>query len=367
MSLNSAIMDIRKYKVEDFVLDANFRRWVLKQAVSDNLYWESVFEKVPYKSVEAAQAREIILNLSAKKFNLPDKELRQLWESIDKDSSIGQLVEREKVIPLYPIGILKERMENTAYKKRQIFLWGKLAIIALLLVFFGALANSFFTNTVKNEEVPIVYDIKKSEPGVKVQLSLKDGTKVLLNSGSTFRYPKNFSENRRDVFLSGEAFFEIASDSLRPFIVHSGDSRITALGTAFIVNAYNLGKIDIALLEGKVAVETSINPLPQLLNPGEALLLDNKERLLKKRIFDRDKILSWTNKIIMFDKTSLGEAIRILENWYGVKIIVHNKPQMEIFLSGKFRDETLKNVLKGLSYASKFQFTINKDRVEIQF
>jgi len=362
-------MDIRKYKVEDFVLDPNFRRWVLKPGISDNLYWEGVFEKFPHKSVEATAAREIILNLRAKKFNLPEQDLKLLWESIDNDLPIDQMAEREKIIPLHPVGILKSHLEKTTFKNRQIFLLVKIAVMALMVVFMGSLAHSFFTNLVQTEAKPspVVLEEKNADPGVKLQLTLKDGTKVLLNSGTTVRYAKNFSEDKREVFLSGEAFFEIASDSLRPFIVHSGDSRVTALGTSFVVNAYNPEKIDVALLEGKVAVETSINPTPQLLFPGEALLMDNKEGSLNKRVFNKEKVISWTNKTILLDQTSLDEAVRILENWYGVEIIVLNKPQKEIFLSGKFKDETLKNILKGLSYAAKFKFTINKEHVEILF
>ncbi|WP_339926422.1 FecR domain-containing protein [uncultured Cyclobacterium sp.] len=361
-------MDIRKYEVEDFVLDPNFRRWVLKPTTSDNLYWENIFDKVPYKLYEASQARELILNLSTKKFNLPDKEQKFLWDRIDKDLEIRYPEEENIVIPLNPIGVLKSSSYQNSSKKRNGFLWVKVAIISFLLVFMGALIYSQLYQPVQVEEIAaIVYEIKKAEPGVKVQLTLKDGTKVLLNSGSTFRYPKIFDKNSRAVYLNGEAYFEIAKDSLKPFIVHSGVSKVTALGTSFVVNAYNPEQIDIALIEGKVAVESAINNQFELLDPGEALLLDNTKGVLKKREFNRDKILSWTNKTILFDKTSLEESIKTLENWYGVKIRVHNTPQKEIFLSGKFKDETLKNVLKGLSYASKFKFTINRDQVEIRF
>ncbi|AKP51273.1 FecR family protein [Cyclobacterium amurskyense] len=360
-------MDIRRYKVEDFVLDPNFKRWVLKPTISDNLYWEGVFEKMPFKLNEAIHAREIIINLSHKKFNLSEIDQKLLWDSIDKDLSIDKEDEMLKIIPLHPVGILKGSTQKHFRNNRQNFVWVKVAVISIMLVFVGALAHSFFTKTVQIEEEPIVYEVKKSEPGVKMQLTLKDGTKVLLNSGSTFRYPKNFDLETRSVFLTGEAYFEIAKDSLRPFIVHSGDSKVTALGTSFIVNAYNTDQIDIALLEGKVAVKTAFDAKSQLLNPGEALLLDHTKGILKKREFNRDKILSWTNKTIFFDKTSLKEAISVLENWYGVKIVVHDIPREEIFFSGKFKEETLKNVLKGLSYASKFKFTINKDKVEIRF
>ncbi|MEX0882098.1 MAG: FecR domain-containing protein, partial [Cyclobacteriaceae bacterium] len=345
----------------------NFRKWVLKPGVSDNLYWERVFEKFPYKSVEATEAREIVLNLTAKKFDLSDHDLKQLWESIDKDLTKDQYGEEEKVIPLHSVGILKGSMKSTTHKYQQNYLLVKVAVIALLVVLIGSLAPSFFTKTIPKEAAPLVYEEKTSDAGVKIQLTLKDGTKVLLNSGTTVRYFKNFSEDKREIFLNGEAFFEIAQDSLRPFIVHSGDSRVIALGTSFIVNAYNTEKIDIALLEGKVAVETLKSPTPQLLYPGEALSMDIIGGAFEKRVFNKEKILSWTNKTILLDQTPLGETVRILENWYGVKIIVQNKPQKEIFLSGKFRDETLKNVLKGLSYASNFKFTINKDQVEIIF
>lgn len=360
-------MDISKYKAEDFVLDSNFRKWVLQPGVSDNLYWERIFENFPYKSGEAAEAREIILNLSGKKFNLSDLDQKLLWEKIDKDLASDQTINRQKVIPLNPAGILKGRKEHSTIQNQPRFLLLKVAVVVLLVLGIGFLVPSFFSKTVQKEVEPLSYEEKKSDPGIKIQLTLKDGTKVLVNSGSTLRYPQEFPDDKREVYLNGEALFEIANDSLRPFIVHSGDSKVIALGTSFTVNAYDPNGIDIALLEGKVAVETLITHVPQLLLPGEALLLDMIGGEIRKRIFDKEKTLSWTDKTILLDQTPLFETVRILENWYGVKIRVKNKPQKEIFLSGKFRDETLKNVLEGLSYASSFKFTISKDHVEIIF
>lgn len=229
-------MDISKYKAEDFVLDPNFRKWVLKPGVSDNLYWERIFENFPYKSGEAAEARKIILNLSAKKFNLSDLDQKLLWEKIDKDLTSDQTINREKVIPLNPAGILKGRMENSTIQNQPRFLLLKVAVVALLVLSIVFLVPSFFSKTVQKEVESLAYVEKKSDPGIKIQLTLKDGSKVLLNSGSTLRYPQEFPDDSREIYLNGEALFEIANDSLRPFIVHSGDSKVIALGTSFTID-----------------------------------------------------------------------------------------------------------------------------------
>lgn len=229
-------MDISKYKAEDFVLDPNFRKWVLKPGVSDNLYWERIFENFPYKSGEAAEARKIILNLSAKKFNLSDLDQKLLWEKIDKDLTSDQTINREKVIPLNPAGILKGRMENSTIQNQPRFLLLKVAVVALLVLSIVFLVPSFFSKTVQKEVESLAYVEKKSDSGIKIQLTLKDGSKVLLNSGSTLRYPQEFPDDSREIYLNGEALFEIANDSLRPFIVHSGDSKVIALGTSFTID-----------------------------------------------------------------------------------------------------------------------------------
>jgi ferric-dicitrate binding protein FerR (iron transport regulator) len=221
---------------------------------------------------------------------------------------------------------------------------------------------------VKHVEVPILYEEHITPPGVKSNMTLQDGSKVILNSGSSLRYIKNFEEDQRVLELVGEAFFEVAKDSKRPFTVRTGQITTTALGTSFNIKAYQNEKMDISLLTGLVEVGIEMEQIEKVnLVPGEVLNINHKNLKFRKSQFDEDKLLAWTRKTIIFDKTPITEIIRVLENWYGVEFQLSNYPKKELIVSGSFRDKTLESVLEGLSYTARFEFKIQKDQVNIIF
>ena len=78
-------------------------------------------------------------------------------------------------------------------------------------------------------------------------------------------------------------------------------------------------------------------------------------------------VLAWTNKTIVFDRMLMSEIKRVLENWYGVKISFSNSPHKDLEVSGRFQDQTLEDLLEGLSYSARFEFTIEKDKVTLLF
>jgi ferric-dicitrate binding protein FerR (iron transport regulator) len=88
---------------------------------------------------------------------------------------------------------------------------------------------------------------------------------------------------------------------------------------------------------------------------------------IKKQQFDSELILAWTNKKIIFQGVHLPEALRILENWYGVQFEIETRPTQEITLYGVFQDETLENILENLSYTANFNYKINNDEVKLKF
>jgi ferric-dicitrate binding protein FerR (iron transport regulator) len=205
-------------------------------------------------------------------------------------------------------------------------------------------------------------------PGVKANLTLQDGSKVILNSGSTLKYVKNFDSNQRVLELSGEAYFEVAEDQSRPFSVKTGSVTTTALGTAFLISSYENEPLDIALLNGKVAVSIDFGHEQEvMLTKGEGLKVDLRSKEVQSESFDPEKILAWTRKTIIFEKVSMFEVRRVLENWYGVKIEFQNRPSNDLEISGKFTDQSLENVLEGLSHSARFEFKFEKDKTTLKF
>jgi ferric-dicitrate binding protein FerR (iron transport regulator) len=265
-----------------------------------------------------------------------------------------------------------ERAENNATSSSYFFnaFTVRVACILAMAIGLGYLSSWLLSGPVLPEaNVPVLeYVEHKTIPGVKSHLTLSDGSLVILNSGSKLSYIKNFEKGSREVFLKGEAFFSIAKDSLRPFIVNSRETTTIALGTSFNVKAYDGETLDISLLTGKVAVNNDgLIEEAVTLVPGEALKINTEKEQLVKRSFNPDLVIGWTKKWIFFERTPLLEAIRVLENWYGVQIQTMRQPKDQVLLSGKFQNETLENVLEGLKFSARFDFKIDKENVKIIF
>ncbi|HSI74532.1 MAG TPA: FecR domain-containing protein [Lunatimonas sp.] len=356
-------MDIAKYTAEDFVMDPSFRRWVVNPDAETKIEWEELLSKNPHQYEAAEKAREIIFNLSIKSHQIDNKLISEIWEQIERNLDVETSFDY-KVVPLDSKSTLGKKSSRAPVINLG-FWWGVACFFIVCLTslyLFGPVEED--ENLVISE--PKTYVERITPPGVKSNLMLSDGSKIILNSNSKLKFRKQFDLDKREVFLEGEAFFDVAEDSIRPFIVNVGQVNAVALGTSFNIKAYNTSNMDIALVSGKVLIEDSEGEKPSvLLVPGQMAQLGKET--LQVTDFDKDLILSWTIKQILFKETPLDEAIFLLENWYGVKIHIFNRPKSKVTFSGKFEDETLKNVLYGLSYVAGFKFSIHQNDVNIKF
>lgn len=359
-------MDISKYSVEDFVLDREFRIWILSPDKNSNIHWDSVLGKYPEQAKKALIARDIVLNLRSRDFDLSDSEGLILWDSIEKElGKIDSEPEECEVVPINPGSVLK-KSEFQARRFHWYSQWLRVAGILILAFSFSIVFNMIYKEEIPVKLPPVlVYQEHNTPPGVKSTMTLQDGSKVMLNSGSSIRYVKNFETDQRILFLEGEAYFEVAKDSLRPFSVITGNTKTTALGTAFNISAYNNEDTNVSLVEGKVAIDVKDERIE--LEKGEALKVNPESGKLRKGQFDTELVLAWTKKKIIFQQVKMMEAIRVLENWYGVKFILKNKPMPDLLIYGIYEDEILENVLNGLSYTARFDYKIHQDEVEITF
>ena len=148
-------------------------------------------------------------------------------------------------------------------------------------------------------------------------INLSDGTKVWLNAASSLRFPVQFGkEQAREVYLSGEAYFEVAKNQKQEFIVHTNSADIYVHGTSFNVNVYDKGRFATALIEGSVSAVTKNQSLR--LKPGQEVVLEAQN--LQARPFDAQEVLSWRNGTYFFHKQPLSEIAAVLSRWFDVKI-----------------------------------------------
>lgn len=158
--------------------------------------------------------------------------------------------------------------------------------------------------------------------GKTSEVTLPDGTRVFLNAGSRLIYPENFEGSTREVFLTGEAFFDVTHDYQHPFIVQTDDFRVKVLGTRFNVSAYPTDNVfETVLAEGKVSLEKNSTGLFDQsvdLEPGQLASFDRTTRKTDITVVDTDNYILWTEGLLKFESTDLSRITKRLERFYNV-------------------------------------------------
>jgi transmembrane sensor len=240
-----------------------------------------------------------------------------------------------------------------------------------------------------------------TKPGARQTIILPDGTRVRLNSGSRLSYDSNMlSKDTRTVTLSGEAFFDVAKDKDRGFVVHTDKIEIKVLGTAFNVKAYLHDKItETTLLRGSIELAVNNKPYQKIiLKPKEkfALVDDPQEALppvtagqlrprntsiapapMKEKLIIQDiqpvevedkeyvKEVSWVDDNFVFRNETLEDLIPGLERWFNVSIEIKNRSIRNYHFTGVFHKETIDEALTALQFIKPFTFKITDHHVLI--
>ncbi|QJB33048.1 FecR domain-containing protein [Chitinophaga oryzae] len=206
----------------------------------------------------------------------------------------------------------------------------------------------------RGETSATVYNTLTTPRGGQYQLLLQDGTRVWLNAASSIRFPVAFNGNERTVEVSGEAYFEVARQAGKPFIVKTGPMQVNVLGTRFIVSAYpEETQIRTTLAEGKVAVTTGGNTLQ--LAPGQQSVLPKGSDAFTLRNADTDQELGWKDGRFIFNG-NIRDIMPQLERWYDIQVEYEGNISNQAFIGDISRNENLSEVLKILELTGKIHF-----------
>lgn len=210
--------------------------------------------------------------------------------------------------------------------------------------------------------VPVKEMVKTTDLGQKMNLTLADGTQVHLNSGSTIEFPERFEGNTREVKFEGEAFFEVAKDPNKPFIIKSGEIHTTVLGTSFNINTYQESRqIAVTVASGKVKVTSEDSEV--FLGPNEQGVFDKSTKTISKEQTDIAAFLLWKDGILQFEDVTLTEVAKSLEHWYGVTFVFGNDKVGGCHLTATYDNEILSAVLESIVHAKKgLQYTYLDDK-----
>jgi transmembrane sensor len=352
-------MGVDKDKVIELLVNEDFKKWVLKPTYERDLFWNKWLERNPEQEETVNVAKEFILSAKFKKPGLsPDA----------KDEILSNIISQTP--PKHNTDSFTDRKDrNRLFQSFSVFKIA--ATITIIAGFAGAFwLNKINTRTHKDIVKELTFVKKENPQGRKSTIMLPDGTKVILNSSSTLTYDSNYGDQDRTVRISGEAFFDVLPNYEKPFNVVSGNIVTTALGTSFNVRAFESeSTLKISLLTGKVKVvdlTKTDTETEYMLLPGEGFIIEKPNGELKKVKVEPLMEFGWKDGILVFADNDLDEVVQALERWYGIKISIIGQPKKQWRVDGRFDNETLEQVLQGLSFTYDLEYLITGEIVELK-
>jgi transmembrane sensor len=234
-------------------------------------------------------------------------------------------------------------------------------------------------------------EVKQAETrnATKRKLELPDGSTVWMNAGSKLNYEKIEEGALREVYLTGEAYFNVKRNPKRPFIIHTSTMDVRVLGTEFNVKAYpDDATVEASLIHGSVEVFLKNNPGKKyILKPDEKIVLYKSQRVEKAVAPEKIKAVvlpgvaiqkltyvdgaavskeaAWTRNMLIFEDEPFEEVARKMERWFDVQFEFKNKNRQQLRLKGSFENETLKQAIEALQFSTRFNFIIEDRKVII--
>ena len=213
----------------------------------------------------------------------------------------------------------------------------------------------------------VVYNKLSIPRGGEYRIELEDGTKVWINSASRLQYPVVFSGDTREVYLEGEAYFEVRRDSSRPFIVHAGEQKVTVLGTSFGITCYTNDVNDYTtLVSGKVKVELEQGKQVFVLEPGTQVEYNKENGMVRERRVDVAEFVAWKEGKYVFKQKRLEDILSTLSRWYDFEVFYQNSEMKEVLFSGELRRfDDFNYLLRLIERTSDVKFIIDKKVVQV--
>jgi len=196
--------------------------------------------------------------------------------------------------------------------------------------------------------------------GARIKFNLPDGSFGWLNSGSTIKYAMNFNK-RREVQLSGQAFFDVAHQDKNTFVVKTKSLDIEVKGTAFDVAAYdNEDQIDVTLERGSVLLKNDKFAAPIEMKPDEQVSYNITKQTFTKTNVTSVYFSAWKDGKLMLRNASLEELAKQLSRWYNINVIIQNTQHADIRFRATFEDENLEEVLRLLKFSAQLNYKIEE-------
>jgi len=394
------------YTLDELLEDAGFIDFV--RFGKDQHEWEVLFAQSEILRSNAQKARTIIETLKDNQHDISEIEINEIWKNIERYDSIVNHKQKRKVLytviryaavllVLLSVGttvwyVLSEKNKQTIYQFSQftdIPGEGDARLILHNGEEFSLGKDNSKVEVGESGEIVINQEqiIYSEQPGrgnpsamnevvvpygKKTELQLADGTKVWLNAGSRMAFPSEFTGKRREVYVEGEAYFEVAHMPSKPFYVQVRDITVRVLGTRFNLTAYaGESFVETVLLEGKVSLTDnssgSIGKKETVLEPFQkASFSKGNRQFVIEPVSDADLYTAWTSGWFLFSQDNLMNVLRKLQRYYNVKIECKGDFSDDGLISGKLDlKDSLEQVMMALADVAGIEFRINENVITI--
>lgn len=302
--------------------------------------------------------KELLYNFFQGKTSIPEEIRIRNWMEASPDN-YKLFLEERKLFDTLVLSADEDKVRS--FQKKKFFIgYNRIkevmkiaAVIAITLM-----GTHIYTNYYPNEELLAMQKITVPA-GQRINLELSDGTVIWLNSRSTIEYPASFTGKNRTVHLNGEAYFEVAHNIQKPFIVETTKGNVEVLGTKFNLEAYADNDAFVtSLMEGSVKVTLGTKEL--LIKPDEMAILNQGD--LKVVPIEDYNVYRWKEGLICFKDETFNNIMSKFETCYGVTIKVENKKVLNARYTGKFRQsDGISYALRVLQKDVRFTFERNEE------
>ena len=358
-------MNFNKMEVTDLLTDESFINYCNKSSPADIAFWENYIKENPQYQRVVEHAREKYITL----FN----ELANADLEVQLADLKNKMIEKQPNLQNYPGDtIITSKPTLVSWIYRLSAAAAVLIVAVYFIVTYSGTGDTAGTKTYV------------ANYGERKNIQLPDGSEVTLNAGSTIKIKGDFGKDFRDVYLEGEAFFDVKHNAKIPFIVHTLAMDVKALGTAFNVRAYlNEQLTETSLIKGLVEVTLIENQHSKmLLYPNHKVMWDHKltttdtntspsnntkpvetDRFTKKLVTTDDgdiREIAWKENKLIFEDQLFSDIATYLERWYGVQINFEDDTLKGYRFTGTYEKEDLNTVLEFLKESRNFHYRIVK-------
>lgn len=394
-----------RFSIEELIDERLFVNWVL---IGENhTKWELFLTEHPEFRSVTQKARKVIELLRDHKDHISKDDILKIWENIEKFD--GEIKNRPR------------RIKRLSYLRYVAVLVVTLLIGATGFWMFNQNHNSYIFSTnytseadsasllllpdgttvdleTKNSKIALnadkqiiinngkVIDLREKSGssnskmnevvipyGKKSQLVLEDGTKVWLNAGSKMAFPTKFTGKKREVFLEGEAYFEVTHNENQPFWVNTKEISIKVLGTKFNISAYQTDYLtETVLIEGKVSVSERssmvFHQAETILHPNQRASYHKTNKTISVRHEpDVEFIIAWTEGWFKFSKQSMNDVLNKLQRYYNIQFVYDAGLPTSDLISGKLDlKDSIEQVMIALSDVANIKFRICNEKIFIE-